>query len=183
MAEQTEYVSIQDAAQRLGVSPDTIRRRVRSGELEGQQEKTAQGFVWRVKVPMVSAAPSVSGENAAGPTGQADGGAQELAHVRAMLEEVRHHRSQLETQLAAQQAELEARRREAEDHDRIVLDLSERLREAHVLLGQAQQALPSRVEPVAQEPAPEAHQTPTAGPQQAEGRAGLWERVRRWVTG
>lgn len=46
-----EQVSIKDAAERLGVSQDTIRRRLKSGELTGEREKTPQGFVWRVELP------------------------------------------------------------------------------------------------------------------------------------
>jgi hypothetical protein len=44
----TEWVSIRDAAERLGVSPDAIRRRVRSGQLQGRQQPTPQGHVWLV---------------------------------------------------------------------------------------------------------------------------------------
>ena len=43
-------VSIQTAATRLGVSTETIRRRLRNGLLKGRQETTPQGFVWLVEV-------------------------------------------------------------------------------------------------------------------------------------
>src|SRR5215218_684924 len=46
-----ERVSIKEAAERLGVSQDTMRRRLKSGELAGEREKTPQGFVWRVELP------------------------------------------------------------------------------------------------------------------------------------
>jgi hypothetical protein len=46
-----ERVSIKEAAERLGVSQDTIRRRLKSGELAGEREKTPQGFVWCVELP------------------------------------------------------------------------------------------------------------------------------------
>ena len=45
-----ERVSIKEAAERIGVSQDTIRRRLKSGELGGEREKTPQGFVWRVEL-------------------------------------------------------------------------------------------------------------------------------------
>jgi hypothetical protein len=48
----TELVSIREAATRLGVSADTVRRRLKRGELGGEQEATPQGFVWRVEVPV-----------------------------------------------------------------------------------------------------------------------------------
>jgi hypothetical protein len=42
---------MEEAARRLGVSVATIRRRVHSGELQGFQEPTSQGFKWLVEVP------------------------------------------------------------------------------------------------------------------------------------
>ncbi len=41
-------LSVREAAERLGVSKDTIRRRIKSGDLAAVQEATAQGFEWRV---------------------------------------------------------------------------------------------------------------------------------------
>jgi hypothetical protein len=46
-----ERVTIREAAQRLGVSPDTIRRRIAKGELQAVQEARPQGFVWMVELP------------------------------------------------------------------------------------------------------------------------------------
>jgi len=46
-----ELVPIAEAARRLGVSPDTVRRRLKRGELEGEQHPTAQGFTWLVVMP------------------------------------------------------------------------------------------------------------------------------------
>lgn len=41
-------LSVREAAERLGVSKDTIRRRIKSGDLAAVQEPTAQGFEWRI---------------------------------------------------------------------------------------------------------------------------------------
>jgi hypothetical protein len=46
-----EGVSIAEAARRLGVSADTVRRRLHSGTLPGHKEATPQGYVWRVDLP------------------------------------------------------------------------------------------------------------------------------------
>lgn len=46
-----ERLSIRDAAERLGVSPDTIRRRMKKGELVGEKEPTPQGYEWRIILP------------------------------------------------------------------------------------------------------------------------------------
>ena len=42
--------TIQEAAHKLGVAESTIRRRLRNGELEGQQMTTPQGFTWMVEL-------------------------------------------------------------------------------------------------------------------------------------
>jgi len=44
-------VSIKVAADRLGISQDAVRRRLKNGELVGEKETTPQGFVWRVALP------------------------------------------------------------------------------------------------------------------------------------
>ena len=46
-----DLVTMGEAAQRLGVSVDTIRRRLRRGELEGQHQPTPQGFIWLIEMP------------------------------------------------------------------------------------------------------------------------------------
>ena len=51
-----ELVPIAEAARRLGVSADTVRRRLKRGELEGEQHPTAQGFTWLVAMPAGSGA-------------------------------------------------------------------------------------------------------------------------------
>ncbi len=40
-----------EAARRLGVSIDTIERRLKRGELQGQQEQRAKGWRWLIEVP------------------------------------------------------------------------------------------------------------------------------------
>jgi excisionase family DNA binding protein len=47
-----ECLTAQEAAQRLGVSEVTIRRRIKRGELEAEKEPTAQGYEWRVLQPV-----------------------------------------------------------------------------------------------------------------------------------
>jgi hypothetical protein len=68
----SEWVSIRDAAQRLGVSPDAIRRRLRSGQLQGKQEPTPQGHVWLVDVERTGgtqAVPEYTANGYGGPPG------------------------------------------------------------------------------------------------------------------
>lgn len=46
-----EYVPLKDAADRLGISVDTVRRRMRAGELVAEKRPTKQGFAWYVELP------------------------------------------------------------------------------------------------------------------------------------
>ncbi|MGI8403783.1 MAG: hypothetical protein ACR2OE_03270 [Thermomicrobiales bacterium] len=43
--------SVADAAQVFGVSVDTIRRRMKRGELDTRREQTPQGFRWLIRLP------------------------------------------------------------------------------------------------------------------------------------
>jgi excisionase family DNA binding protein len=101
-------VTIAQAAKVLQVSEHTVRRRLRRGEIQGVQVANAGGFVWMVRLPDEVQVDSPS--------------AGEMEAMRALI-------ARLEAQIAAQEAELEARRREVQ--------------ELHVLLQTAQAALPA----------------------------------------
>lgn len=45
-----KHVGIKEAATMLGVSQDTIRRRLRRGTLKGEQVERPQGFTWAVHI-------------------------------------------------------------------------------------------------------------------------------------
>jgi hypothetical protein len=45
------WVSMAQAASCLGVSVDTIRRRLHRGELQGKQKPISQGFAWLIEIP------------------------------------------------------------------------------------------------------------------------------------
>lgn len=83
-----ERVSVAEAAHRLGVSTDTIRRRIRAGELTAHQEPTAQGFRWEVELEPKDQPPNAPDSN-----------------LDALV-------TTLQAQVQAQAEELEARRRE-----------------------------------------------------------------------
>ena len=44
-------VTIAEASQRMGVSVHTLKRRLKRGELQGEQRPTPQGYVWTVAIP------------------------------------------------------------------------------------------------------------------------------------
>jgi excisionase family DNA binding protein len=100
-------LTISEAAQRLRVSEMTIRRRIRSGEIQGVQVNSPGGFAWVVDLPDE---PTV------------DEPSPDTSSLRELVDELR-------SRVAAQDQELEARRREVQ--------------ELHVLLQQAQAALPA----------------------------------------
>lgn len=120
-----EHVGMEEASQRLGVTVATIRRKLHSGELQGFQEPTSQGFKWQVEVPesgtpeayseggVKTGKKKVVGSNGSVPDGVDAGG--ELGALRETV--------------AILSDELEARRREVQ--------------ELHVLLQHAQAALPA----------------------------------------
>ena len=62
------FVTVPEAAVRLGISPQTVKRRLKSGKLRGRQEATAQGFNWLIDVPDIPNNPS-----AGTPRGTPDG--------------------------------------------------------------------------------------------------------------
>ena len=44
------FYSIEEAAEELGVSPSTVRRRVKRGQLQAVQARIAQGYEWRIRL-------------------------------------------------------------------------------------------------------------------------------------
>jgi excisionase family DNA binding protein len=119
-----QQVSIDEAARLLGVSQDTIRRRIRNGELKAHQETRPQGYVWRVILPDEELEPE--GQNHVGDTCLSS----ELVEaLRNTIQRQDDAIAQLRTQLEAKDRQLETRAREVQ--------------ELHVLLQHAQAALPA----------------------------------------
>jgi excisionase family DNA binding protein len=52
-AQQDDGLTIAEAASQLGCSVDTIRRRIRRGELDAQQVPTQHGPAWRIMLGML----------------------------------------------------------------------------------------------------------------------------------
>jgi DNA-directed RNA polymerase specialized sigma24 family protein len=117
-----EEVPIAVAARRLGVSPDTIKRRIRRGDLEARRVGRPQGYRWLVTVPD-NAAPVDTGSL----PGSASVDAVALAVAQA---EVRR----LEETVQFLSRELDNRQREVS--------------QLHVLLGQARAQLSTSDAPV-----------------------------------
>jgi hypothetical protein len=129
--------TIKEAAQRLALSELTIRRRLHAGLLTGCKEKTPQGFVWMVELPddMAGGETKKNGEKELG-----DRDDQPLAELVAALSARVEGQQELievlQSQLQAQKEQLEAKDTQIEARAREVQEL-------HVLLQQAQAALPA----------------------------------------
>jgi hypothetical protein len=110
-------VTIAEAARLLGLSQKTVRRRVVRGELPGIQEATPQGYTWFVDIP--DQPPEFEAEM---PSGE--------------LQALRELNVALGDRIDAQDRELEAKNQQLAAKD-------EQIRELHILLQQAQAALPA----------------------------------------
>jgi excisionase family DNA binding protein len=119
-----QQVSIDEAARLLGVSQDTIRRRIRNGELKAHQETRPQGYVWRVILPAEE--PEPEAQNHVGNTYLSS---ELIEALRDTIQRQDDTIAQLRTQLEAKDGQLETRAREVQ--------------ELHVLLQQAQAVLPA----------------------------------------
>ena len=108
-------VTIAEAAKLLRVSEHTVRRRVRNGELPSIQVARSQGYVWMIELPDDSP-----------PDIPASG---EIAALHQLIDSLNVQVDSLKEQLVAKDKQLETRAREVQ--------------ELHVLLQQAQAALPA----------------------------------------
>jgi hypothetical protein len=124
-----EFVTMAEAAQRMGVSVATVKRRVRRGELKGQREPRPQGFTWMVEMPEVQEqfkTRTMTGTRTPTSTGTTDGSSTEVRRLEEMV--------------SLLQSELEATRKESRQQ----LDIKDQqIQQLHILLQQAQAALPA----------------------------------------
>ena len=112
-----ELVTVPEAARRLGVTEDTVKRRLRKGELQGERKARPQGYTWMVELP------DEESETDSTVTGTVSSSGDDTVDHRVSNGEIRR----LEEMVSILQHQLEVREREVQ--------------ELHVLLQQAQAAL------------------------------------------
>jgi hypothetical protein len=112
-----ELVTVPEAARRLGVTEDTVKRRLRKGELHGERKARPQGYIWLAWLPEEEVDPDSTVTGTA-----ASQGDDSVNHP------VSSEVQRLEEMVALLQHQLEVREREVE--------------QLHILLQQAQ-ALPA----------------------------------------
>jgi excisionase family DNA binding protein len=123
-----DCVPIAEAARRMGVSVDTVKRRLRNGELQGYKQPGRGGFSWLIEMDDSSPSNS-SGNTSANATVNAPANDGETQALRELVDTLR-------SQVTAQQNQLESYQQQFEAKDRQIEQL-------HVLLQQAQAALPA----------------------------------------
>lgn len=162
-------VSLREAALQLGVSEDTLRRKLKAGDLKGFQEKTPQGFRWSVELP------ASEPDKATSASAYADAYAPPRQAPRQPEEESPHLREVI-TKLEQTVARLER------TQDRLFEELAARQREIqelHILLQRAQEGR------VTLPPAPQPEQSGRApAPTVAQATAGILGSIQQtwwWV--
>jgi excisionase family DNA binding protein len=117
-------VTLVEAAHQLGVSVDTVRRRLQKGELRGQQQPRSQGHMWLVELDEYEEVSYNSRLADAEQDGQVC-----LAACQADINRLEEMVAILQNQIQALGRELEAK--------------NQQIQELHVLLQTAQAALPA----------------------------------------
>jgi hypothetical protein len=146
--------TVSDAAQMFGVSVDTIRRRMKRGELETRREQTPQGFRWLIRFP----------DNAPPEPAQDTAGSTQTAAPIDQGSVVIYGPDPRDVLIETLQRELELRNRE-------VSRLHEVIGQQAQAITQATAALPATVEP---------SHTPEGDTTTEQGSAGFWATIRRW---
>jgi hypothetical protein len=131
-----ELVTKVEAARRLQLSLDTIERRLRRGELKGHKQPRPGGFTWLIEVPeepLHTPAGTRGGIPPLDTPADPPAPNAEIVRLEELVEvlknEVAESRRQSEAQSEAYQQQLEAKDKQIE--------------QLHVLLQQAQSALPA----------------------------------------
>jgi hypothetical protein len=113
-------VTVGKAADRLKVSTQTVKRRLKNGTLKGEQKDTPQGYIWLVDISETKTDTTILNDDISGDTSAVT--SREMQRLEQMVEILKK--------------ELEHRDRHLETKDRQIEQL-------HVLLQQVQAALPA----------------------------------------
>ncbi len=166
------FVTVPEAATRLGIAPQTVKRRLKRGKLCGRQETTPQGFVWLIDVPDIpnyhrggitngmplgisDSDADIPGGITGIPVGTPDGHLRAPADIltedsphneaSSILERVAILNTEVEGQralIASLNEQVQAQKEQLSAKDRQLENKDRQIGELHVLLQQVQAALP-----------------------------------------
>lgn len=167
-ADTQTWAPLTDVAAAYGVSLDTIRRRMRKGELEGRREQTPQGFRWLAPLPAPEERQNASNAPEAPESHEtASHDVDVLYHQHDELIETLRH-------------ELALRNREISRLHEVIASQAIALQHQTQALAASTSSKQEPQEPLEREPAPSppVDQTPIAKPS-----PGTWARFMGWVRG
>ena len=125
-----ELVTMTEAARRLDVTVETVKRRLRRGELQGQKQARPQGFTWLIEMPEDTGDRDSTSSVTPSDTPTSNAEVHRLEDMISLLQkELDITREELEHQRSVYQSELVSKNKQIE--------------QLHILLQQAQAALPA----------------------------------------
>jgi hypothetical protein len=125
-----ELVTMTEAARRLDVTVETVKRRLRRGELQGQKQPRPQGFTWLIEMPEDTGDRDSTSSVTPSDTPTSNAEVHRLEDMISLLQkELDITREELEHQRSVYQSELVSKNKQIE--------------QLHILLQQAQATLPA----------------------------------------
>lgn len=166
------WAPLADVAAAYGVSIDTVRRRMKRGELEARRQQTPQGFKWLALMPDASEPESSDPpRNAAGSSPPSDATTLEVQIVERDREEL----------VVTLRQELALRNREISRLHEVIASQATAITQATSALPATTLSVPEIGQPSGSALPPKAINSESAGLD--EQRETLWDRFRRWLTG
>ena len=167
-ADMQVWAPLTDVATAYGVSLDTIRRRMRKGELEGRREQTPQGFRWLAPLPPPDERQNASNAPESPESDEtANHDVDVLYHQHDELIETLRH-------------ELALRNREISRLHEVIASQAIALQHQTQALAASIASKPEPQEPIEPEPAPSFPVEPAPA---AKPSPGTWARFMGWVRG
>ena len=188
------WLPLAEAAALLGLSVDTIRRRVKRGELVGEQRPTPQGFVWWVRLGNRGDAAHLDADLGSDPPRQAAYAELPTRNGErdALVDLVREQQAELlrrteaatAWQVRAEVLRMQLEQAHAELRALKAPETAQNATQASNLTAEAPEPTTAPSDPPAEPPwptAPDPLPPTTDGRQPRPNGSGLWGRVRAWL--
>ena len=110
----SQWVSMKQAGLMLGLSEDTVRRKIRAGDLVARQEQTVRGFKWLVEVPGEAVATPATPDAGVGARAESDSATariqvleEKVSNLQELVAELRSDKAWFKAQMAVREREIE----------------------------------------------------------------------------